>query len=207
MIGYLVGGAVLAGLVWLGTGIRKIGAVSEGALIGDRAGAALLLIDLQTVFWDHGPYPEPQKAGALAAIEAEVAAARDRGEPVIALRQEWSIGSTKAVARLAMKGQAVEGTPGVELAAPFADLADHALVKRVQDGFETGELDRLLASLDIGALRICGLDFNYCVQKTALAARNRGYAVSIAKGATLASTPTAQAEERLAGAGVVLGLG
>lgn len=63
--------------------------------------------------------------------------------------------------------------------APLDNLADHTVVKRVQDGFETDQLDRLLMQLDVGKLRIVGLDMNYCVARTALAARQRGYEVEI----------------------------
>ena len=103
-----------------------------------------------------------------------------------------------------MKGQAVEGTPGTEVAEPFAGQADNILVKRVQDAFETGELDQLFETLGVGRLRIVGLDFNYCVLKTALAAGNRGYAVTVVKQGTLAATPTGQAEQRLASAGLLV---
>ncbi|QLF69851.1 isochorismatase family protein [Peteryoungia desertarenae] len=189
----VAGLAVLAGLFWLANGVRQIGAVSSGVPIGQRSGTALLLIDLQAVFWDEGPYAGAAKADAKAAILAEVSAARAEAMPVIALRQEWSIPSTRLIARLLMKGQALSGTPGTALAAPFAGLADHVLVKRVQDSFETGELDALLEKLDIGRLRIVGLDMNYCVAKTALAARLRGYAVEIVTAATLAANPAATA--------------
>ena len=58
--------------------------------------------------------------------------------------------------------------------------------------------------LEVGRLRVVGLDFNYCIQKTALAARNRDYNVTVVKGGTLASAPTARAEELMTSRGVVL---
>ena len=199
---YGLGAALLALLLWLGLGIRRIGAVSHGAPIGARDGSALLLIDLQTVFWDHGPYPEAARTAAEEAILSEVAAARAGGHPVIALRQEWSIPSTTIIARLAMKGQAIAGSAGTELARPFEPLPDHTLVKRVQDGFETGELDALLDQLNVGKLTIAGLDLNYCVQKTARAARQRGFDVTVRKAGTLAAAPTEATENQLRDAGV-----
>lgn len=194
---YGLGALVLIMLVWLANGIRRIGAISEGSPIGDRSATALLLIDLQTVFWDDGPYSDASKSDAKAVILEEIHAAKLKGIPVIAVRQEWSLPPTKMVARLTMKGQAVEGSPGTELAKPFADLVDYVVVKRVQDAFETGELDPLCAKLNVGHLRLVGLDFNYCIQKTALAARNRGYEVIIIKQGTLSSAATDQAEKRM----------
>lgn len=191
-------------LIWLGLGIKRIGAVSRGDMIGHRKNSALLLVDLQTVFWESGSFTEAAKNAAEAAILTAVNAARAQGDPVIALRQEWSIPSTKALARLTMKGQAIEGTAGTELAPPFAPLPDHVIVKRVQDGFETGELDALLKRLDVGRLRIVGLDFNYCVQKTALAAKGRGYEVAVLKAGTLAASNTEKTEKRMEASGILL---
>lgn len=189
MIWALLVVAILGAFIWFGNGIGKIGAVSSGDPIGERSGTALLLIDLQSAFWEAGTYTEAAKAEAKAQMLAEVEAAKPGGRHVIAIRHEWSIPSTKAVARLLGKGLAVEGTPGTELIRPFDDLADHVLVRRVQDAFETKELDGLLARLDVGKLRIVGLDANYCVAKTALAARQRGYQVEIVRRGVLSADP------------------
>ncbi|MGQ3673958.1 cysteine hydrolase family protein [Xanthobacter sp. TB0139] len=204
MSGYLVGVIALVAVVWLAQGVWRIGAVSYGKPIGDRSGTALLLVDLQSVFWDRGPYAAASKSAAKAVILREIDAARAQGVPIVALRQEWSIPSTKAIARMTMNGQAVAGTAGTELAEPFAGLADHILVKRVQDAFETGELDVLFQELGVGSLRIVGLDLNYCVQKTALAARNRGYGVTVVREGILSAASTKGAELRMAANGAVL---
>ena len=196
MIGQILTIAALSGLVWLANGVRKIGIVSRGMPIGSRRGTALLLIDLQSVFWDDGPYEDAAKADALTAILAEVATAKAEDLPIIAVRQEWSIPSTKVIARLTMRGQSIQGTPGTQIAEPFEGVAEHVLVKRVQDAFETGELDGLLERLDVGKLRIVGLDLRYCVAKTALAARQRGYTVEVVTRATLCVNQTAGDETR-----------
>lgn len=201
--GYIIGAAVLLLFLWLGDGIRRIGSVSVGKTIGERGGSALLLIDLQSVFWDRGPYSDAARQSASAVILEEVAAARAQNHPVIAVRQEWSIPSTKVLARLTMKGQAIEGSEGTELAGPFSSCPEHVIVKRVQDAFESGELDALLERLNVSKLRLVGLDLNYCVQKTALAARNRGYHVTVVKHGTLAAGPTEVAQKQLSSAGVV----
>lgn len=202
--GIAFGAASLLIILWLGNGVRRIGSVSVGEPIQDRNGSALLLIDLQSVFWEHGPYSYTAKEAAAAIILKEVEAARVQGYPVIAVRQEWSIPSTKVLARLTMKGQAIEGSEGTELAGQFSSCPEHIIVKRVQDAFETGELDALLERLDIGAIRLTGLDLNYCVKKTALAARNRGYEVTVVKDGTLAVAPTESTEKQMSSAGVVV---
>lgn len=202
---YVVGFGCLLVILWLGYGIFRIGAVSRGVPIESRAGSALLLIDLQSVFWDGDIYSNDQKRSAEATIRQEAEAARAKGQPIIAVRQEWSLPSTVAVARLMMKGQAIKGSAGTELAKPFAALADHVLVKRVQDSFETGALDALLAQLGVGTLRIVGLDLNYCVLKTALAAKARGYDVTVVSAATLSTSPTDAAHQRMVSQGVAIG--
>lgn len=200
----LIATSLLAMVGWLAVGVWRIGAVSRGQNIGTRDGAALLLIDLQTVFWSDAHYRSDDRSRAQAVILAEIESAKAAGFPVIALRQEWSHPSTKAVARLTMQGTAIAGTPGTELAEPFAALADHVVVKRVQDAFETGELDALLGDLEVGHLRLVGLDLNYCVLKTALAARNRGYEVAITIGGTLASGPAEATLAKLKAASVTI---
>lgn len=172
---YLIAATILILVIWFFIGIKKIGQLSLGPIIDDRPNSAVLLIDLQTVFWDSDIYDAESKAQVQTAVVAEVSHAKDAGIPVIAMRQEWSIASTKMVARLLMKGQALAGSKGVELALPFANLADHILIKRIQDAFETGELDALLKQLNVGKLRILGLDGNYCVAQTALSACQRGF--------------------------------
>ncbi|MGO4852713.1 cysteine hydrolase family protein [Phaeovulum sp. W22_SRMD_FR3] len=203
-VAYLVVATALLGFGWLALGVWKIGAVSRGTPIAPRENTALLLIDLQSVFWDHGPYSDAAKQAAERAILREIAAARAQGHQIIALRQEWSIPSTKAIARLMMKGWAVEGSAGTALAEPFAGKADQVLVKRVQDAFETGALDAVLTKRGIGKLRIAGLDLNHCVLKTALAARNRGYEVSVVKEATLSAAQSDRAEAKMRARGVAL---
>lgn len=188
---WLILGLLLLALLWVLNGIRRIGNVSHGPKIEARPNRALLLIDLQTVFWDSDTYDIQARSEVEAAVLSAVADARKRGDSIIALRQEWSIPSTKLVARLMMKGQAIAGSDGTEVAAPFAGLADHTIVKRVQDAFETGELDSLLKTLNVGSLRIAGLDGNYCVAKAAEAAILRGYAVELVKEAILTADPKA----------------
>lgn len=199
---YVFGTACLLFLIWLGYGVKRIGSVSRGKPIGDREKSALLLVDLQSVFWESGIYSEAERQSAEAVILSEADSMRANDHPVIAVRQEWSIPSTKVIARLTMKGQAIEGSAGTELAPAFAALPDHTIVKRVQDAFETGELDALLQGLDVGKLRIVGLDRNYCVLKTALAARSRGYDVAVVRAGTLSAQKSENAEKQMVSQGI-----
>lgn len=182
---------MLALLFWLGHGVSLIGRVSQGEKIAPQSAQALLLIDLQTVFWESGFFDPKSKAEAELAVLAEISEAKSNQQPVIAICQQWSIPSTKLIARLAMKGMALEGSKGTEVALPFAAAVDHVVIKRVQDAFETGELDLLLQKHRIGKLRIVGLDGNYCVAKTAEAACLRAYQVEVVSKAVLSSDQVA----------------
>ncbi|UYV38587.1 isochorismatase family protein [Rhodobacteraceae bacterium D3-12] len=92
---------------------------------------------------------------------------------------------SRLVSKLTMGGTALAGGPDTGLARDFNGLPDHVLIKRVQDGFETSALDRLLDKLEIGTLDIAGLDGAYCVARTAEAALNRGYGVTLVEAAIL----------------------
>ena len=59
--GYIFGAVFLLFILWRGNGVRRIGSVSVGETIQERDGSALLLIDLQSVFWERGPYSDAEK--------------------------------------------------------------------------------------------------------------------------------------------------
>ncbi|WP_424944794.1 cysteine hydrolase family protein [Aliiroseovarius crassostreae] len=183
-------------LLWASLTYRHIGSVSTGKRIGDRPGSALLLIDLQQDFWDSGQYDEAEKARATGAIHTAISEVKTLNRPVVVIRQEWSTPSTRLFARLFMKGQGIAGRPGTQLADPFTGIGDHEVVKRVQDAFETGALDQLLARLDVGHLHIAGLDAAFCVNKTAQAALARGYQVTVIADGVLGALPKASAKAR-----------
>ncbi|BDU39446.1 cysteine hydrolase family protein [Vibrio nigripulchritudo] len=189
MTGFLIALPFITLVTWLANGIRLIGKVSEGQPIGERPNTAILMVDLQTTFWDSNLFTERSMSDAQTAIIDELKSAKKQAFPVIAIRQEWSILSTKVLARLTMGGKAIAGTRGTEIAEPFTGFPDYVLTKRVQDSFETGELDQLLEKLDVGELRIVGLDARYCINKTAMAALGRGYKVTLIEKGILAAEP------------------
>lgn len=176
-------------VLWMLLAIRFINGVSRGTTIKGRGQTALLLIDLQKDFWEDNTFSAETKARVNEAIVQAVAEAKRNAQPVIALRQEWSTPGTRLLCRLMMQGKGLAGTPGTAMAAPFDTLPDHVLVKRVQDGFETGALDALLSKLDIAKLRIMGLDGLYCVNKTAQAALNRGYETELLEAGIATAIP------------------
>lgn len=174
--------ALLLGIslcLWFSYTVRRIARVSRGPRIPDRSKRALLLIDLQTVFWESDRYSDELKASVENTVTERATEFRKTGSPVIAIRQEWTDTSSKILSRLFMGGAAVAGSSGTEIAAPFAKCSDHEITKGVQDAFKSSELDALLEQLNVGHLEIAGLDGEHCVARTAEAALNRGYQVTL----------------------------
>ena len=187
--GVLVAVGLRAAWFWLAA--RHMVRATQGDPVPDRGGTALMLIELQQAVWTAPHHDDATRARVEAAVARETALSAHRDQPVIALRQEWGGLAPRLIARLTRPGAPLKGGAGVALAAPFHGLADHVIVKRVEDGFETGELDALLDVLRVGRLRIMGRDGCAGVARTAQAALNRGYEVELIRDGIAASDPAA----------------
>lgn len=175
------------GALWLWVTARHMVRATEGVPVPARPGTALVLVELQEAFWNDAHHGAPDRHRVEAAVAREAELARHRDQPVIALRQEWSGLATRLIARATRPGAPLRGGAGVGLAAPFHGLADHVVVKRVEDGFETGELDAVLGALHVGRLRLMGRDGCAGLARTAQAALNRGYEVELVRDGIAAS--------------------
>ncbi len=175
---------LMAGIVALR--LRPVLRVSKGTPIPTtgRRGSALILVHLQPDWVQRGPYPPEERDAVLARIDALTDAAQVTGRPVIALRHGWHDPVLRGLARGFLRGRGLPGTAGTALMHP-ADEADHILDTSVRDGFADGTLDTLLDYLGVGALEIAGADATTAVASTALAARHRGYAVTLREDAIL----------------------
>lgn len=201
--------AVLAGLagLWLWVTARYMVRATDGPRIPPRPGTALLLIETQQAFWSEAHHDAATRMRVEAAIAREVELAQHKDQPVIALRQEWRGLAPRLIARTTRHGAPLRGGPDTGLAAPFQGMADHVIVKRVEDGFETGALDQLLDVLHVGQLKLVGRDGIDAVARTAQAGLNRGYAITLVRDAI--ATKDAQAfkavEEALTSQGARIG--
>lgn len=177
--------AILAGLVglWLWVTARYMVRATDGPRIPPRPGTALVLIETQQAFWTDAHHDAATRLRVEAAIAREVELARRHDHPVIALRQEWRGLTSRLIARKTRPGAPLRGGAGTGLAAPFKGMADHVIVKRVEDGFETGALDQLLEVLQVGELRLVGRDGTDAVARTAQAGLNRGYTITLVRDA------------------------
>lgn len=181
--------ALVASAIWFIRLVRFVNRPSAGpAIAAGRTQTALLLVDMQSEHFQ-GEQPENEKR-LLDGVREAVSEARAAGIPVIALRHGWQTPGTRLMARMVLGSKGLAWAPGTEIHPELAQSVDHVVTKRVQDGFENPELGTLLDRLGIGHLQIAGLDGCFCVKKTALAAAERGYNVTLLTDAIRTSRST-----------------
>lgn len=152
---------------------------------------ALLVVDLlQDFIADNGALPcGPAGKEAVRHAAKEIAASRERGEPVI----------YACDAHLPDDGEfrlypphCIRGTWGAEIVPEVAPLAgDVVLPKRRFNAFFGTPLDLLLREREIDTLRIVGVCTNICVYFTAAEAAMRGYRLEIPVAAVASFDETA----------------
>jgi nicotinamidase/pyrazinamidase len=160
-------------------------------------GTALVVVDVQNDFADpSGSLYVRDGEDVAAAVNAEIAAARDAGAFVV-YSQDWHPGETPHFANQGgvWPVHCVGGTWGAEFH-PDLDVAADAEVLRKgtggEDGYsvftvrdpETGEeaataLERILRGHGVERLVIAGLATDYCVKDTVLDARRLGFPVTV----------------------------
>jgi aminoglycoside 6'-N-acetyltransferase len=129
---------------------------------------ALLIIDVQA-----GMFSFPEQPHRSAELLQEIAGLADRARaasvPVIYVRHDGGAGHPLA-----------KGTPGWEIHDTIAPKKDERIVeKRFSNSFEKTDLREILDSLAVSKLIVTGLQTEYCVGATSLAARALGYEVTV----------------------------
>ena len=160
--------------------------------------SALLLIDVQRNML-LPPEPVPDATAVQGALAELLARARRAGSVIVHVR---NTGDPEA------GDPDAPGTPGWELV--FEPLPEeHVLDKLTTDSFAGTGLDRLLPPGS--PLVVAGMQSDYCVRATSLAAIARGHAVELASGAHAtypdgqpAAEISAAVELELAAAGAVI---
>jgi nicotinamidase-related amidase len=154
----------------------------------------LLLVDVQRNMLEP-PEPVPQAETVGAAIEDLLERARSAGTTVIHIRNNGGPGDPDE-----------PGTPGWEAVHRVAP-GEHVVDKRECDPFAGTGLSDLMPAA--AAVVVAGMQSEYCVRQTSLAALRRGYPVVLARGAhatydgTVPARATSQAvEAELGAAGV-----
>ncbi|WP_206861766.1 isochorismatase family protein [Lysobacter changpingensis] len=132
---------------------------------------ALILIDLQNDYFPGGRYPLWNADATLAAVEAETAAARARGEMVIHVQHI----ATPGAPFFEPDTDGVAIHPRAFAVAPDAPV----IVKHHADSFRDTGLEALLARRGVERLRIAGMMTQNCVTHTALSRSADRYRVEV----------------------------
>jgi len=136
------------------------------SLFDDRAGRALLVIDVQAdVVAD-----AHQRDAVVANINALVRNARAADVPVVWVQHNDA-------------GMTID-SPEWQLVSELEPRAGEALVnKQYRSSFESTELESVLADVGAAELIVCGAQTNNCIRHTIHAALERGYDVTLVEDA------------------------
>jgi len=141
----------------------------------DNLKSALLVIDLQESSTGRMTETEeysPESNQYIEKINQIIKHSTDKNITVIyicAITDNWLLNLLNA----RMK----KGTIGTRLDSRLIKNSDYLLEKSKWDSFSNPDLDAILKREQISRLYIVGLDVNYCIKNTILAALNRGYEV------------------------------
>jgi maleamate amidohydrolase len=142
---------------------------------------AILVIDMLNDYFVAGPMRE-QRTALVANINRLVREGRQRGWPVIWVRQEFAPDLSDAFLVMRKKHIVITiaGTMGCQLLPELERLAtDHEIVKKRYSAFFRTTLEDLLVSLQVTHLVLGGINTHACVRMAAIDAYQRDYEVII----------------------------
>jgi nicotinamidase-related amidase len=132
---------------------------------------ALLIVDIQTDYFDGGAMPLVGADRAAAAAGEVLAAFRQAGDAVVHVQHIWDEPEATFMRR---------GTPGVDIHDAVRPLSGEQLItKDNPNAFLGTGLQLLLGELDTHELVIVGMMTSMCVDSTVRAAAELGYDVTL----------------------------
>jgi len=189
-------------LLTLGLGaflVRSMFVSTRGRSIARYAAPrrALLVLDLQEGYGGAGLRPVTLGAPSslIETVNALIARAAETGVEVAYVRQ---IFGSDLLVRL--HGGRRRGP--VVLDRRLRRVGIHDFEKRRTDAFSSRDLERLLIERQVDELFLVGVDAAYCVLRTAVGARSRGYRVTVVADAVRSRRPLAPVLERYRRAGI-----
>lgn len=133
--------------------------------------SALIVIDVQNDYFAGGKLPLWKAEETLERVEAALAAAREKGIPVVLVQHQSGANGSFFVP--GSEGVAIH--PAVRAAAPGAPV----VVKAYADSFHETTLAATLEALGAEELLICGMMTQNCVTHTAISKSAEKYEVAI----------------------------
>ena len=136
-----------------------------------KSSTALLVIDMQTCAFDGKLCPPMDNSfELLERIEALIESARANALPVVYLQHCATEGN--------MYAQGSASWSIYESLAPV--VGEHIVLKKHSNGFEQTTLDSVLTHQGIDSVITCGIQSEFCVKNTSIAALERKFSVTLA---------------------------
>jgi len=132
---------------------------------------ALIVIDIQNDYFPNGKWPLVGVEAAADNAARLIQAFRDSGQQVVHIRHEFTSDSAPFF---------TPGSSGAQLHPKVSNRADEPVVlKHFVNSFRETELEAILDQHDIEQLVVVGSMSHMCVEGTARAAADLGYAVTV----------------------------
>lgn len=132
---------------------------------------ATVIVDLQNDYLGTGRMPLVGIDAAVANAAEVVAAARDRGEPVVHVRHEFADPGAPFF---------VAGSPGSQIIPAMAPKGDEPTITKAHpNAFHDGSLDARLRDMGVEDVVLVGAMSHMCIDATARAAADLGYKVTV----------------------------
>jgi nicotinamidase-related amidase len=141
----------------------------------------LIVIDMVNDFLEK--WAPAQKQQLVRSINDLIGVIRQRGHPIIWVRQEFEPDLRDAFPEMKAKGIriTIKGTAGCQIAAELAVAsADPVLIKKRYSAFYQTELDQLLRRLRPDAIILAGINTHACIRVTAIDAYQRDWETIVA---------------------------
>jgi len=132
---------------------------------------ALVVVDIQNDYFPGGAHPLVGPEAAAANARRLLDAFRGGGEPLVHVQHVWD-----APDAVFMR----PGTPGVELHESVAPLPGEPVIRKAHpNSFLDTPLDETLRAEGVDEVVVCGMMTSMCVDATARAAADLGFAVTV----------------------------
>lgn len=142
---------------------------------------ALIVIDMLTDFLEK--WAPAQREQLVRSINDLVGCMRQRGYPIIWVRQEFEPDLRDAFLEMKTKGIriTIKGTAGCEIASDLAKAqSDPVIIKKRYSAFFETHLDQMLDRLTPDVLILAGINTHACVRVTAIDAYQRDWKIVVA---------------------------
>jgi nicotinamidase-related amidase len=132
---------------------------------------ALVIVDIQNDYFPGGARPLHEPQAAAAAARRVLARFRAAGEPVFHIQHVWDAPDAAFMR---------PGTSGVEINDAVAPAEGEPVIQKdAPNAFLRTPLERDLREQGVDALVVCGMMTSMCIDATARAAADLGFAVTV----------------------------